>query len=229
MLQRENPLLPHRILQKGSCSSIHFVFAYCISLPLRAKALNGWWGLLFWQSTTLKNHCTGNSCLTASVITWKYRNLKITLFSTVSKTHFRAAIWIPATLSLKKKGMPVLVILSKMNLHPWIVNCTSLMVNDLIKSDTDDLKTNLALSCILFSVWFMSNTKPMVKSYSSINSCSILKWSTVAWFAQWKLNRSNLFWHKMCIAGQLTRVKGAIMLHYIAGEMCSTSWTTEVY
>lgn len=97
------PLLPNHILQKGSCSSIHFMFAYCISLPLRAKAMNGWWGLLFWQSTTLKNHYAGNSCLTASVITWKYRNLKITLFSTVSKTHFRAAIWIPATLSLKKR------------------------------------------------------------------------------------------------------------------------------
>lgn len=109
------------------------------------------------------------------------------------------------------------------------------MVNDLIKSDTDDLKTNLALSCILFSVWFMSNTNAMVKSYSSINSCSILQWNTVAWFAQlklnaqWKLNGSNLFWHKMRVAGQLTRVKAAIMLHYVAGEMCSTSWTTEVY
>lgn len=69
------------------------------------------------------------------------------------------------------------MMLSKMNLHPWIVNRTSLMVNDLIKSDTDDLKTNLALSCTLFSVWFMLTTNAVVKSYPSINSCSILKTS----------------------------------------------------
>jgi len=56
-----------------------------------------------------------------------------------------------------------------MNLHPWIINCTSLMVNGLIKSDIDDLKTNLALSCILFSVFFISNIDAVVKSYSSIN------------------------------------------------------------
>ena len=95
------PSLDH-FLQMGSWPWIHFMFAYCISLILRAKALNGWWGLLFLQSTILNNRYAGNSYLTEYAITWKYRSLKITLFSTVSKTHFRAAIWIPATLSLKK-------------------------------------------------------------------------------------------------------------------------------
>lgn len=160
---------------------IHLMFAYCILLILRTKAPNGWRGLLFLQYTVLSNCFTGKSSLTECAITWKYWSLKITLFSAVSKTHFRAAIWIPATLSLKKLTS-VLVTLSKMNLHPWIINCTSLMVNGLIKSDTDDLKTNLALSCILFSVWFLSNMDAIVKSYSGINICSILQWST--WFAQ---------------------------------------------
>lgn len=96
------PLSLNLLLQMDTWPWIHFIFAYCISLILRAKALNGWWGLLFLQSTILNNCYAGNSCLTECAITWKYRSLKITLFSTVSKTHFRAAIWIPATLSLKK-------------------------------------------------------------------------------------------------------------------------------
>lgn len=93
----------------------------------------------------------------------------------------------------------VLVTLSKMNLHPWIINYTSLMVNGLIKSDTDDLKTNLALPCILFSLC-LSNVDAMVKSYSSITVWRFLQWSTVVWFAQWKIK-----WKQLILAQSVRR------------------------
>lgn len=96
------PLLLNHFLQMDLWPWIHLMFAYCILLILRTKAPNGWRGLLLLQYTVLSNCFTGKSSLAECAITWKYWSLKITLFSTVSKTHFRAAIWIPATLSLKK-------------------------------------------------------------------------------------------------------------------------------